>query len=504
MAVRYCVFWIPTIYHTNINPLSIPSDKDKTGNDLDRDIDDSWAETPQESDFRELETDEHLKEDITDLITKNSDIADQMPGGLMGKYTHCKADVCLKAGTGDIHVSLRFLEVENKNVSSSQDGEETLLKECHIILVKKDKSHNGLFSFIYEAPEEDDKLYKLLLLYPIYHIVKKFYHKHKYHDDSADSTLVAYISSIGEEVDIKSNDNRALISYLKQYELKFISFADQFEGYLKVILNDFNSKSVKKWVLCSSKTNKLEEYCRNVLGEAIYYYSLKCSKYNQSCKDYHLCSVQGTTDKYQEQSVLLTSFASSRDSVLHDCEKDCPRRILYRTALNADNALKHIKLIRSTNIYAYLRYNEKFVTKQFDTAAKVRDSIAKNTDSIAKNTDAIAGMTAKIQEIVNSNAKLTVDIRESLLQSDKISRRSYILGWLGFIVGILGGILGGIGCYMSFKTPDECAFNKSQIEQVDSIKGEINRSVKLLLDLQTAKDSIANAIVTPVVKNKVP
>lgn len=496
MAVRYCVFWIPTIYHTNINPLSILSDEDKTGKNLDKDIDDSWAESPQESDFRELETDEHLKEDITDLITKNSDIADQMPGELMGKYTHCKADVCLKAVSGDIHVSLRFLEVEDEKVSSSEDEEGVLIKECNILLMKKDKSHNGLFSFTYEASEENDKLYKLLLLYPIYHIVKRFYHRHKFHDDSADSTLVAYISSGGEEVDIKSNDNPALISYLKQYELKFISFADQFEEYLSVILSDFNSRNVKKWVLCSSKTNKLEEYCRNVLGEAIYYYSLKCSKYNQSCKDYHLCFVQGAVNKSQDHQSRIIPFSASKEPILHDCEKDCPRRILYRTALNTDNALKHIKLIRSANIYAYLRYNEKFVNKQFDAAAKVRTSIAKNTDAIAE-------MTAKIQQIVNSNTELTVDIKKSLLQSDKISRRSYVLGWLGFIVGILGGVLGGIGCYMAFKTPDEHAFNKSQIEQVEIIKEEISKSVKSLLDSQIARDSAKNTIITPV-KTKIP
>lgn len=102
----------------------------------------------------------------------------------------------------------------------------TELAEEGFCLRYLDHSHNGLFKYELNIPDEGNALVIIdengCASFPcdIYNKMKGFYHMHNYHAvDGGDSIIKPYISE--NNIDIKADNNDALKHYLCQYDEKF-------------------------------------------------------------------------------------------------------------------------------------------------------------------------------------------------------------------------------------------------------------------------------------------
>lgn len=151
-----------------------------------------------------------------------------------------------------------------------------------LVLHWADSSHNGLIKYWYE--DEAGKDIELRFIHSalpnaIYHFIKGFFHRHEYHPGDSDSILSAYISD--SDVDIKSIDNEALLHYLSLYSKKFQSYyrlAKVKVNFLDMMLNNPDDY----YAAYIDKHKALDRFCRNALGEVQYYRSLAGSWYNNT------------------------------------------------------------------------------------------------------------------------------------------------------------------------------------------------------------------------------
>lgn len=327
MSLRYCVFWIPTIYHSDITILN------------------------------------------ADPQTK--DISD---------------------GIGKQHNVVVHLNQKNHNLTIESipiEGETTAIN-----LKCEEYCRNGLFSYSYEY---DDTVKEQVFLEgnipnAIYHMVKGFYHQHKYHKSTNDSVLDAFVSP--KKINIKEDDNEALLFYLEQYELKFktsiLDIEDRYK-FLEEADKDPSNKAINL-----QKRLELDEFISNILGEAIYYRTLLESKYNKSFK-----------------------YSTSHNT--NQC--DNPHCNLYKKALNIRNSLSHISLMQKKNFSNYQR-----------------DVFKINVISHEKS-----------QEILSESQKQLQESSTILKEGDRVSKLSLKLGRWGLIIGILGGVISIISFIISLR-----------------------------------------------------
>lgn len=326
MSLNYCVFWIPTIYHTDVTILN------------------------------------------PDPQTK--DISDKM---------------------GKQHNVTVSLNQQNHNLtikSVPAEGEEAVIN-----LKCEDHCRNGLFSYSYEY---DDNIKEQIFLQgnipnAIYHMVKGFYHQHKYHKSTNDSVLDAFVYP--EKINIKDDDNKALIFYLEQYESKFQTSIWDIEDKYRFLEEE--DKTDENRLINLQKRLELDEFICNILGEAIYYRTLLESKYNKSFRYTPPQAIEG--------------------------EKN-PNHDLYKKALNVRNSLSHITLMQKKNFANYQR-----------------DVFKINVISHEKS-----------QNIITKSQDILTNSQEILTKGERDSKLGLKLGRWGLITGIIGGVISIISFIIPF------------------------------------------------------
>ncbi|MEI8271561.1 MAG: hypothetical protein WCG08_02975 [Paludibacter sp.] len=255
MALKYCAFWIPTIYHLD-NSACIQ-------NNITKDISDNSAQ----------------KHHITVNLGANRDI-----------------------------------------VITNNTGALTLKYKVH--------SKNGIYLYEYEIDEKSDtSLLFISMEMPnaIYHIIKELYHSHVHHEENADSLLRAFVSD--QPIDIRTENNEALVHYLTIYEKKFIAYSDQISTLCNKLISNGNIVTKKHLNLNGYK--QIDKLCHNALGEALYCETLLNSKYTNS--DNHLID-----DSHNQQRIRI---------------------------LNIKNAIQNIKLIEKRNLAEFNYRNTKIAFK---------------------------------------------------------------------------------------------------------------------------------------------
>ena len=197
-----------------------------------------------------------------------------------------------------------------------------------VMLKYIDRSKNGLYLYEYDIDEKHDSSLHFVsneMPNAIYHIIKELFHSHVHHEENADSLLRAYLSPT--LIDIKSENNPALVHYLNIYENKFIAYSNQISFLCNQLLS--NSKIIAKKHINLDGFKEVERFCHNALGEALYCETLLNSKYTNS--DNHL-----TNNSHNEQRIRI---------------------------LNIRNAIQNIKLIERRNLTEFNYRNTKIAFK---------------------------------------------------------------------------------------------------------------------------------------------
>ena len=140
-----------------------------------------------------------------------------------------------------------------------------------------DNSRNGLFLYSYEHNEESP-LFKEGKFPPVvYHKIKEYYHEHEnINKKDADASLMPFVSD--NEVNIKEENNAALLWYLEQYERVFMAYHEQVKELYRKIHETPAERS--NYISSTPTMNKIEEIYLNAIGEMTYYNSLYNSVYN--------------------------------------------------------------------------------------------------------------------------------------------------------------------------------------------------------------------------------
>ncbi len=220
-------------------------------------------------------------------------------------------------------VKVKLDEKENVVITSVDD-------KHNVILTLIESSSNGLFLYEYEINGEKNPLVGEEVQYAIYHIVKEFYHVHEHHDPEEDAHLTPYCSK--KKPQIRTQNNEALIHYLKNYQEKFSAYLHQlrfaYEG-LKV-----TKQSPKNAFFVSTKSYKeIIRLCTKARGEELYYNSLNKSKYNTLCKA-------------GQQVCISENVSEKRENGVNESD-------LSKIAFNIENTLENIKLIESKILHDY-------------------------------------------------------------------------------------------------------------------------------------------------------
>lgn len=400
---RQCVFWIPTIYHQDINPL----------NDI----------SPVED------------EDISDKVGKP-----------------CK--LTLKLVKEDFHVKLSYGEGEEK-------------ESYEFILIKEENHRNGFFSYKYDVSDEWFDSIRIALTNPIYHYAKGFYHKHEYHSPDCDSILDAYVPEETKEIKLDCPDNTPLIFYLKQYEKRFRDFAEQLDYDAKELLEEAKNPE-NTAILINDKYEVFNQRCMGALGEVTYYHSLFYSKYNYSYK-------------INSQGINVYECSSEPHC---PCKEDL--QDLYKSALNTENAISHIRLIakRIESVYRNKQTNATLVN------IRTNSLLLDNLNETSSENKSILN---KIESLTTNSLELQRAVHRSLEQSDKLSKT-------GVGLGVLGALLGAVSIILAFwlSSPDYTAPINKTIKNTEKINDKID-SIKEALSNKPLFiiDTILNTQKTP-------
>ena len=159
-------------------------------------------------------------------------------------------------------------------VTKSKDGSYNNL----VSLEREEVSSNGLMSFTYKSTTDKESGFRFTTTeFPtaVYHIIKDFYHKHEFHDGENDSSLPPYVTC--KKVPIRSNDNAALMHYLKTYSNVISMFVEYLQLAIRRTRIDKNDVKPEAREL-------IQDMCLKAKGYEVYMGVLYRSKYNTQCR----------------------------------------------------------------------------------------------------------------------------------------------------------------------------------------------------------------------------
>lgn len=417
--IHYTVLWIPTIFHGHITSL--------------------------------IEKRNNLKEIGDDLNLDNVEISD----GVGRNF--CYLDLTLKKAKDDTYPTKRDIWIHVRNVERiSQHNEpadqilwignretrnpdyinnvDRLLKlECASV------SRNGLVQFCYEIPDDFNpakQTHPLIdknkkITHAVYHAIKDIFHEHIFHKTEKDSIINPYTNE--KEIDIKSDDNPALLYYLGQFETILADSIDQINSIANRI-TEFRSvdkgEGLHQALILSQD---LLERCVKALGFGVYYQALCYSKYNLSFKK--------------------ESFPGKAKP---DISKE---KEYYQCAINIENSLNYIRVIEA----------------QYRNFFKVVSTFT-YLDNQSRMMEAQGNFSLIQHEMKDSVSKLD----DFLVRSEKISTTRNIWNTIFAVLSVLLGIIGMIGVVISLYAP-----NKDDMD--DMIKKQMNMQYEKIDSLMDTK-----------------
>jgi len=205
-----------------------------------------------------------------------------------------------------------------------------------ITFYNKNIRRNGFATYFCneeEIPENyrNDFFGEDLLLKPIYHKIKEFYHRHE-SDNDKDSALTAQCSD--NEILIDTPDNVSLITFLENFETmfcKYVQIISQHNLILQEKLILHEEKKAFKLEALIKQVKSLNKLCENALIEYTFCKTLLTSIYNQSFR--HNVDLE---------------LPNNKDSEAQTKEKEL--KIEYRRkALNIRNSIRYIENIKYKN-----------------------------------------------------------------------------------------------------------------------------------------------------------
>lgn len=417
--IRYTVLWIPTIFHDHITSL--------------------------------IEKRNHLKEIGDDLNLDNVEISD----GVGRNF--CYLDLTLKKAKDDKYPTKRDIWIHVRNVERiSQHNEPTgqilwvgnreagnpgYKKEVDrsLKLTCVGASRNGLVQFSYKIPDNfNPRKYTHPLIdknkkitHAVYHAIKDIFHEHIFHKTEKDSIIDPYAS--GKKINIKSDDNPALLYYLGQFETILADSIDQMHTTVNEIAqwrSIDNGEGLPQALILS---RDLLERCVKALGFGVYYQALCYSKYNLSFK------------KESFPGKAKPDIAKEKE--------------YYQCAINIENSLNYIRVIEA----------------QYRNFFKVASTFT-YLDNQSRMMEAQGNFLKIQQEMKVAVSKLD----KFLVRSEKISTDRNRWNTIFAVLSVFLGIIGGIGVMFSLKAP-------TKKDMDDMIKKQMNIQYEKIDSLMDTK-----------------
>lgn len=219
---KFCIFWIPCIFHTCLNILS-----------------------GQEIQKQEFITRQNFKFKVKSEATINQYIP---------------------SWDGKIFINLTIIDLT--------ETEPEFKKNINVRLVSRDFRRNGLVKFEYSLTPEQHGLFDDMRD-QTYNLIKKHFHIHEYH-----TYFTSVKSGYYEDVDLCSVDNKAISCYVHQFYTLLKEQLTQIEDDYKWLeLNKTNYSPE-----LNEARYLFYESCENVFGQLVYYNSILNSKWNKSCR----------------------------------------------------------------------------------------------------------------------------------------------------------------------------------------------------------------------------
>ena len=219
---KYCIFWIPCVFHTGLSILK-----------------------SQEIQKQEFITRQNFKFKVKSEATINQDI---------------------QSWDGKIIINLKIVDLN--------ESEPEFKKNINVRLVSKDFRRNGLIKFEYSLTPEQHGLFDDMRD-QTYSLIKKHFHIHEFH---------TYFTSVKngyyKDVDLCTADNDAIVWYINQFYTLLKEQLKQIEDDYKWLeLNKTNYSPE-----LNEARYLFYESCENVFGQLVYYNSILNSKWNESCR----------------------------------------------------------------------------------------------------------------------------------------------------------------------------------------------------------------------------
>lgn len=378
-----CVFWIPTIYHKPILPLK------KNTVTFIKDVSDNTEKYRIYVEAKIIPIGENPIAKIK--ITTSYETR---------KYSYNRADGIPATADND------------NPPPRPVNTDKTLTTDLIFVNVSK----NGMLHYRYKKQHtEEGKLIDLIMDEAIYHLIKEFFHEHEYHDPSHECILKAYVKPLDENLDIKKEDNEALIHYLKQFKDRLRSLRRKTRTNLDNIIKEIretetNKDSEPQYALLRNLRGdhaRIDKDCANALGESIYYKALLNSWYNRSC------------------AIRRHNISASETDDANEYSKE-----LHRYALNINSAIDGICLIQNRNI-ALFKFQESSFNGQHMKALK------DNIEEVHSIGETIISLQEKVQESLKHSDKLAEKSVELGKTGKKLGKWGVILGIISFLLGIL-------------------------------------------------------------------
>lgn len=219
---KFCIFWIPCVFHTDLNILS-----------------------GKETQKQEFITRQNFKFKVKSEATLNQDI---------------------QSWDGKIIINLTIIDLN--------ESEPEFKKNINVRLVSKDFRRNGLIKFEYSLTPERHRLFDDMRD-QAYNLIKKHFHIHEFH-----SYFTSVKSGYYKDLELCTPDNDALSCYINQFYTLLKEQLKQIEDDYKWLeLNKTNYSPE-----LNEARYLFYESCENVFGQLVYYNSILNSKWNESCR----------------------------------------------------------------------------------------------------------------------------------------------------------------------------------------------------------------------------
>lgn len=219
---KFCIFWIPCVFHAYLNIVS-----------------------GQEIQKQEFVTRQNFKFKVKSEATINNTI---------------------QSWDGKLIINLTIIEIT--------ESDPEFKKNIKVRLVSKDVRRNGLIKFEYSLSPEQHRLFDDMRD-QAYNLIKKHFHIHEFH-----TYFTSVKNGFYEDVDLCSVDNDAISWYVSQFYTLLKEQLKQIEDDYKWLeLNKTNYSpelNEARYLFYAS--------CENVFGQLVYYNSILNSKWNESCR----------------------------------------------------------------------------------------------------------------------------------------------------------------------------------------------------------------------------